>query len=81
MRWQRCCWRSGGVTHKFAPLMYLAGIAGPSLFLAVGIGAGIWSLGSPSPFAALHGAIRGLGKPSVLSGLLLFASVIVPCRA
>lgn len=64
-----------GVTHKFAPLMYLAGIAGPSMFLAIGIGAGIWSLGSPSPFAALREAIRGLAKPSVLSGLLLFASV------
>jgi hypothetical protein len=64
-----------GLAHKFAPLMYVGVIAGPGMVLGVGIGAGLWSLGSPSPFAALRGALRHLRQPPVLSGLLLFASV------
>ena len=66
--------RALGVPHKFAPLMYLSVLAGPKMLTSVVVMGGLWSLGSPTPFAALLSALKQLARPASLSGLLLLAS-------
>jgi hypothetical protein len=64
-----------GVPHKFAPLMYLSVLAGHQMVTSVVVMGGLWSIGSPAPFATLRSALKQLASPDSLSGLLLLTSM------